>query len=80
MKKYTVIKEEIKTMQDRTTTEYKFWTLFFAIRKAKKIGKSIAKKFHSQDRVFIKKEETFYNPDKKWSEYYGISWSTIFYR
>lgn len=77
-KQYTVIEENIRSRDDKDIKIYEFYTLFFAICKAKKIGKVISNKFHSQDRVFVKKGKVYYNPNNIQSEYFGISWSTIF--
>lgn len=75
MKKYIVMKEEIRCMSDRKITEYRFFTLFFAIKKAKKIGREIGKEFRSQDRVFIKKGKEYYNPNRKWNIGFGMTWT-----
>lgn len=76
MKRYCVIKEKIDIDGSRIYTKYYFIFKFFAIRKAKKIAKEINKKFHNQDRVFIMKGNQYFNPDMKYTEYFGVSWTT----
>jgi len=45
--------------------------------KAMELSKEINKVFHSQDRVFVKVGNLFYNPNKLFSDGIGVSWTSI---
>jgi len=75
MKKYCVIEEKIDPDCIRSYNKYYFYFRFFAIKKARRIAKRISKVFHNQDRVFIKKGDLYFNPDKKYVNGYGICWT-----
>ena len=73
MKKYSVIQKN--SGYEKEVQQFNFWFKFLAIRKARKLSNAINKQFHSQSRVFIKEGDNWFNPDKKYSEYFGMSWA-----
>jgi len=74
-KKYCVIEEKFDPDGERSYKKSYFHFQFLAIWKARRIAKRILKVFHNQDRVFIKKGNFYFNPDRKYTKAYGLCWT-----